>query len=98
MSNPKIHNTMKTLRYTTYPPTGFGDKSGQIYIIDELGHIYDFASEYDNVLDERFWWIDLPIVGHITGKSPMEIIDEINANECSKHLPEHLHTMRILEW
>lgn len=89
---------MRTLRYATYPQTGFGDKSGQIYIIDELGHIYDFTSEYDKVLEERFWWIDLPGVGHVTGKSPMDIIDEINATENCKDLPAHLRTMRILKW
>lgn len=35
-----------TLRINRYPKNGFGDKSGQFYLINEFGHIFDIHNIY----------------------------------------------------
>lgn len=67
----------RTLRFSRYPDNGSGAKCGQLYIIDQWGQIYDFTHEYDNVLNEWFWYIDIPGIGHWTGESPRSIIETL---------------------
>lgn len=66
----------KSLKVCTYPETGFGSKNGQKYLIDQFGNRYDFKSEYDECLDERFWTIEIGSLQE-HGNTPSEIIDRL---------------------
>ena len=66
-----------TYRYSKYPKTGFGSKSGQLYILDAMGRRYDFNCEFDDVLKEVLWTLDLP-EGHFVGEDPEGIIEVFN--------------------
>lgn len=64
-----------------YPSNGFGGKNNQFYLLDKLGTRYDFVNEYDHVLDERFWVIELPGLGQFNGKTIDEIVDTLKTYE-----------------
>lgn len=60
-----------------YPGNGLGSKNNQFYLLDQLGTRYDFKNEYDRVLDEMFWVIELPGLGQFNGKTVDEIVDTL---------------------
>lgn len=60
-----------------YPGNGWGSKNNQFYLLDQLGTRYDFKNEYDRVLDEMFWVIELPGLGQFNGKTVDEIVDTL---------------------
>ena len=62
-----------------YPQSGHGDKKGQKYLLDQFGHKYDFVNEFENVLGEMYWYIDLPGCGFFSGATVDEIIDVMKA-------------------
>lgn len=62
-----------------YPQNGFGSKNCQFYLLDQLGEIYDFKNEYDSVLDERFWVIELPGLGQFNGETVDEVVESLKA-------------------
>ena len=70
-----------------YPANGFGSKNNQLYLLDQMGKIYDFKNEYDDVLDERFWVIELPVIGQFHGKTIEEIVDALK-----------VHDVKISKW
>lgn len=63
-----------------YPKNGWGSKNNQFYLLDQLGTRYDFVNEYDRVLDEMFWVIELPGLGQFNGKTVDEIVETLKAN------------------
>lgn len=48
-------------------------------MLDQLGKIYDFKNEYDSVLDERFWVIELPGLGQFNGETVDEVVESLKA-------------------
>lgn len=70
-----------------YPENGFGAKKGQYYLMNQLGHRFDFTNEYDRVLDERFYHIELPGMGEFNGETVDEIIEDIK-----------LHDVDVCKW
>lgn len=64
-----------------YPANGFGSKNNQFYLLDKLGNRYDFKNEYDSVIDELFWIIELPVIGQFNGKTIEEIVDTLKTHD-----------------
>lgn len=68
------------LKECKYPKNGFGGKSGMAYLLDQFGNIYDLQSEYDSILDERYYYLvdrdgQTPYFAQgITGIQPAELI------------------------
>lgn len=55
--------------------------------MDQLGTHYDFINEYDHVLDERFWTIELPAIGQFNGETIDEIIEILK-----------VHDVKVTKW
>ena len=70
-----------------YPNNGFGSKNSQFYLMDQLGTHYDFINEYDHILDERFWTIELPAIGQFNGETIDEIIEILK-----------VHDVKVTKW
>lgn len=51
------NNMNMKLKECAYPTNGFGGKSGMAYLLDQFGNIYDLNSEYDSVLEERYYYL-----------------------------------------
>lgn len=63
-----------------YPDNGFGEKNNQFYLMNQLGQRFDFTNEYDDILDERFWRIELPGLGDFNGNTIEEIVETMKVN------------------
>ena len=85
----KFCNKIMTTSYKLckYPSNGFGSKNNQFYLINQFGHIFEFISEYDRELDERFWSIEIPGYGQFNGATVREIVDTMI-----------LHDIKITRW
>lgn len=64
-------------RLCKYPANGFGNKNGLSYLMNEFGEKFEFKNEYDRVLDERFWTIELPVYGIQNGDTINEIVEKL---------------------
>ena len=73
----KATGTMeKNLKVCVYPNNGFGEKNGMKYLLDQFGNRFDFSSEYDKALDERYWYLQANCK-YYTGETPAEVIEKM---------------------
>lgn len=85
----KFCNKIMTTSYKLckYPSNGYGSKNNQFYLINQFGHIFEFTSEYDRELDEKFWSIEIPGYGQFNGATVREIVDTMK-----------LYDIKITRW